>query len=362
MTINYVPFLKLKSNEIMAVKELETELRQSMTPFFDFPYKKNRTEADLIRTANRIFGSISRNINDIPYFYLDNYDVDSDLIVDGSDNYAYLLNASEGLPVVPVISIDRRPEHMQAVCEAKDTGQLESDLIALRFGQEDFENYDIIADDIEEYLSDTIKKFENVDLVLDCRFCLNQDLDSLTSKIILFIQKFSEAYSVNRVIVTGSSIPASISDILSVHEEVEITRTELDVFESVYKEIGKNCEIALGDYGIISPNYSDVDIPPNVIFNVITAKIIYTFDKHHYIIRGGGIKTHKRGYQQYNDLAAIIVSKPFYRGANYSFGDNYIEEKSRSVGPNVTQNTILKPTINLHITYMLNGFIPALVS
>ena len=93
------------------------------------------------------------------------------------------------------------------------------------------------------------------------------------------------------------------------------------------------------------------------MLNVLAPKILYTFDRHHYIIRGGAIRTHVRGFLQYNDLAAEIITKPFYRGAEYSFGDNYIAEKSHSVGSNVMPSTIIKPTVNSHITYMLNGFV-----
>jgi len=35
----YIPFLKLKSSEILAIKELDTELKEEITPFFDFPRK-----------------------------------------------------------------------------------------------------------------------------------------------------------------------------------------------------------------------------------------------------------------------------------------------------------------------------------
>lgn len=357
VTSKYVPFLKLKSNEIMAVMELENSLRQALTPFFDFPYKKDRTEEDFKRTAGRIIRGIQRHLNDIPYFYLDSFDVDSSLIVDGGNNYAYLLNASEELPVVPVISIDRSPEHMQAVCEAKDSGQLESDLIAIRFVAEDFENFDVVEDDIEDCLGDTFRRFDNIDLVLDCRVCLKQDLDSLVSNINRFIKKFSGVYAVNKIIVTGSSISASIGDILGTQQEVVLPRAELDVFDGVYDVIGDNFNVVLGDYGIVSPDYSDISIPPEAMLNVLAPKILYTFDRHHYIIRGGAISTHERGFDQYNDLAATIVAKRFYRGADYSFGDNYIEEKSRSVGKKVMPGTIIKPTVNAHITYMLNDFV-----
>ena len=134
-------------------------------------------------------------------------------------------------------------------------------------------------------------------------------------------------------------------------------RVELDIFDGVYDEIVDNFSVVLGDYGIVSPDYSDIGIPPEAMLNVLAPKILYTFDRQHYITRGGAISTHERGFLQYNDLAAEIIAKPFYRGADYSFGDNYIEEKSRSVGKIVMPGTIIKPTVNLHITYMLNDYV-----
>ena len=162
---------------------------------------------------------------------------------------------------------------------------------------------------------------------------------------------------VNKIIVTGSSIPPSIGEILSVGDEVELRRLELDIFDGVRDAIGDDFDVVLGDYGIVSPNYSDLDIPPEVFQNVMTAKILYTFDRHHFIIRGGAIRTHERGNEQFYDQAAVIVDSTFYRGADYSWGDNFIDEKSRSEGNLATNSTILKPTINLHITYMLNDYV-----
>ena len=353
----YVPFLKLKSNEIMAVKELDTDLRRALTPFFDFPYKKERSEEDFKRNAGRMFRSINRHLKDIPYFYLDNFDVDSNLVVDGGNNYAYLLSVFKDLPVVPVISIDRSDDHMLAVCEAKNSGDLKSDLVALRFVAEDFESFDVVADSIKERLGDTFGKFANIDLILDCRVCSNQVLDSLVSNANNFIQKFTNDYTVNKIIVTGPSIPASIGKILSVGYEVELPRLELDIFDGVCNAIGDDFDVVLGDYGIVSPNYSDLNIAPELFQNVMTAKILYTFDRHHFIIRGGAIKTHERGNEQFYDQAAIIVDNIFYRGAGYSWGDNFIDEESRSEGSLVTNSTILKPTINTHITYMLKDYV-----
>ena len=56
---NYIPFLKLKSNEILAIKELEAELQEEITPFFDFPQKKeNFTEDTFKNTTGTMVPSV----------------------------------------------------------------------------------------------------------------------------------------------------------------------------------------------------------------------------------------------------------------------------------------------------------------
>lgn len=89
----------------------------------------------------------------------------------------------------------------------------------------------------------------------------------------------------------------------------------------------------------------------------MTPKIVYSYENKHYLIRGGALRTHPRAQLQYNDFSGIIVGKPFYRGIGYSFGDEYLEEKSRFVGSGVMPGTILKPTINAHISYMIKSFL-----
>jgi len=168
---------------------------------------------------------------------------------------------------------------------------------------------------------------------------------------------FSGVYPIRKLIVTGSSIPASIRDVAQVESEVDINRAELEIFNRVGREIGVSFDIVLGDYGTISPNYSDLNIMPEVMQNVMAPKIIYAFDNFHYIIRGGALKTHPRRYAQYFDLAEILVAKSFYRGEGYSFGDRFLEEKSYGTGSNVTPSSIIKPTVNAHITYMFKDYI-----
>ncbi|WP_419204682.1 beta family protein [Bordetella trematum] len=190
---------------------------------------------------------------------------------------------------------------------------------------------------------------------MDNRLCLNVNAEDRSQKIVSFINSAVDRLDIYAFIISGSSISASIRDILNVEKEHHHARTELDIYRNTVPHLrGRN--IYLGDYTVVSPYYSDVDIPKEAMQNVTAPKVIYSYGSNHYIARGGAIKTHKRGLHQYNDIAAHIVKQPFYRTPGYSYGDNFIYLKSLGQGNKVTPGSILKPTINLHITYMLRDF------
>ncbi len=86
-------------------------------------------------------------------------------------------------------------------------------------------------------------------------------------------------------------------------------------------------------------------------------KVIYSYDDVHFVARGGALRTHARGNLQYNDIARDLCSQPFYRGPAYSFGDKFLDDKANGLGNKVMPSTILKPTINAHITYMVRDFV-----
>jgi len=354
----YIPFLKLKSNEIMALKVLEPSLKQIVTPFFDFPKKVEMTEDVFKRSAQALVKSLNKNIPDIHLFYLDNFDVNSSLIVDGEANYQYLINLLQERFFIPVLSIDRCENHVSAIQKSKESGILKSEIVGLRLCIDDFESFDIIDDEIKDLLSEALTVFESIDLIFDCRVCSHQNSEDIGLFIEDFIRKFSEKYNLRKAVVTGSSIPASISDLLKSGEHGVFDRNELLIFQSVYQRFRDEVELYLGDYTVVSPNYSDVDLPANVLPNVMTPRIIYSFDGHHYVLRGGALKGHPRGRKQYNDFSLEIIKGPYYRGADYSFGDNYLDEKSQNIGADVMPGTIIKPSVNAHITYMMKDYIP----
>lgn len=347
----YVPFLKFKQNEIMALRELSLEIKEEIVPFFDFPRKNNMTELDFIGAVSKMEKRLARHLDGIDTFYLDNYDIEEDLFIDGADSYKYLIKSFPNM--IPVLGIDRSSEHNDTVFSAKQNG-LESPNVALRLTFEDFESFELVESDIEDFLGDTIRLFDAVDLIFDCRYTGGMNENIVSIAITNFANLFSRKFTTNKIIVTGTSIPVPINSIVSTESEAKITRKELTIICQVKESLP---HVHFGDYTVVGADYSDADIEPQFMMNVMTPKTVYSYDNYHLILRGGAIKTHPEGNYQFNNQARVIVSKPFFRGSQYSFGDEFLEQKSRDIGRGVMPGTILKPTINAHITYMMLDYI-----
>lgn len=349
--IKYVPFLKSKSNEINAISSLSSSVRASICPFFDFHKKIGGYSAqEFIDSVAKTLKSFRKHLVGIDEFYFDNYDIDENIVVQGEHNYLFLLKNLTSLPVIPVVAIDRSEKHIEAVVDLKEKETIKSNCVAFRITPEDFEDFAAVADEIDEILSKILAQFESVDLIFDCRMCRNLNPKVLGQQILDFSATFCSSYPTRRVIVTGSSIPASIGDLLRVNHELILDRTEISIFRYVQPLHNHHQNLLFGDYATVSPNYSDSDIPPEMLQNVMTAKFTYSFSDKHYFIRGAGLKTN--GRRQYFQMAHALCQKNFFRGENFSSGDEYLAQKSRAEGGNCGPNTVIKPAIVSHITFI----------
>ena len=194
-------------------------------------------------------------------------------------------------------------------------------------------------------------EFQEIDLVLDCRLCTGLEVSTTAQQIATFARKFCDAYdNVRRVIVAGSSLPASIRDVLTVDRTEVVARRELAIICEARSL--SHVQLVAGDYTTVSPFYSDANLDPRILQNVMTPRLIYPFRKSHYITRGVSMKS--GGYEQYVGMTLKLCGQDFFR-SGYSTGETYFYEKSRRIGKNATNGTVVKPSVVAHITYMVLG-------
>ncbi len=348
--IRYIPFLKAKLGELTAMGELSPLVKQVICPFFDFPRKKPDYDAKAyIETTRRIVAGLKKHWGANAEFYFDDLDIAQTLTVKGENQYAYALRAFKGLQVIPVVTFDRI-KHNDVVAQLKRSGEIASNTVAFRAEEGDFEDFDA-SNDQEYDMASVFNEFGAIDLVLDCRVCTGKKLSETAQQIVEFVRKFCTTFgNVRRVIVTGSSIPASIRDVLDVNDATTIMRQELEIISKA--RALTEYDLIAGDYTTVSPFYSDAAFKPGVFPKVTAPKLIYSFNHSHYIARGNSLAA--GGHDQYFGIIAELSKKAFFRPGNSS-GENYFRDKLKRVGKKATNGAVVKPSVVAHISYMVLG-------
>jgi len=347
----YTPFLKLKANEVGAFASLADDVSDDIVPFFDLPMKKDLTAVTFRTMVDKAARKIEKNLGNYRPFFLDNFDIPDAITVGGKSNYSYVATAFSKSAFIPVIGLNRSPQHNQAVFRSRVDGLVESSRVAVRLAGEDYADFDLVEDELSELIGQAFQVFKECALVIDCRVCLNVNPRAEAKRIYDFLSVVEKRFAFSEIILTGSSLPASIGQVAKTTEESELHRVELQIFDALRRYGGMD-HVGLGDYTVVSPLYSDISLPPEMLLNITAPKILYAHGIVHYIARGGALKAHARGNLQYNDMLADLTRRPFYRGQHYSFGDAFIAAKALMGGSMVTPGSVLKPTINAHITYM----------
>jgi hypothetical protein len=349
--IRYIPFLKAKRGELNAMGELAPEVKQAICPFFDFPRKDPDYSADTYAATSRsIATSLKKHWGADAEFYFDDLDISQKLSVKGEHQYAYLLKTLNTFQVIPVVALDRT-SHNAAVASLKSNGEISSPTVAFRAEHGDFEDFDGSADQIDYDLATVFEEFEAIDLILDCRVCTSMDVLETAQQIATFAKKFCDAYDkIRRVIVRGSSIPGSLGEVVDSSTTKVVARRELAILARARGLTA--ITLVGGDYATVSPFYSDADFEPELFPRVTSPRLIYSFDGSHYISRGSSLAS--GGYGQYVGLLKQLCGQAFFR-PGYSAGEDYFHAKSMGIGSKAMNNTVVKPSVVAHITYMVLG-------
>jgi Beta protein len=346
----YIPFLKTKSGELNAMSLLAPKVKQSICPFFDFHRRKpDYIPETYAGAALGIAKSLKTHWGTDQEFYFDDLDIGQKFKVNGEHQYAFMLKALKELKVIPVVALDRTI-HNDAVAQLKRDGEIASAIVAFRAEKEDFEDFKAKEDVIDYDLGAVFKKFKAIDLIFDCRLCTGMNPSETAQQIADFAQKFGKAYDVRRVIVTGSSIPATLGDVVKAKSTEIVPRHELAI---IAKARGLcDADVIAGDYATVSPFYSDKQFKPELLQKVTAPRLIYSFNHSHYIRRGASLES--GGQDQYFGMTKELCVQKFFR-EDFSFGEVYFAEKTKRIGKNASNASVVKPSVVAHVTYMVMG-------
>jgi len=325
----YVPVLKTKSTSFKALKYLKPGSKNVIIPLFEVVPD---TELDIEKNLNTFWKGLR--------CYLDFVFLDGDGVGD-IINHVTTTCREAGHDIILVTGPDRTKEYQETVkslSEEKD--------IAIRFPLSSMDGLrsNKIVNGYFEYLR---KDNANIHVFLDMEEVKGEAEYFAAGALIQIIKRPQLA----RFCIVGGAFPGSEDLIEYKNSIATIPRYDYLLWKEIRASgVDGTEKICYGDYTI-----RDIDLPYSGFTTHQIPTLRYTLESEFYIHRGISNRKHERGMYQFNDECYELIRKDYYRGKEFSFGDQQIYEKGTelhsSPGSSATWALI---GVNQHIEFVVS--------
>jgi hypothetical protein len=306
----YVPLLKCKAGEFIALNKLPDNLKDEIVPIVDIVpigYKKS-FESHINSSIGYVQSWDTQRL-----IYIDGYMLQNKDELIGRKRYLeYVFDElrKSKQNVIPVISNISNPEYVKQVNKI-----IEKDKrgVCLRI----FVDREInINDEIESILPRINLRINQIDLLIDLR-----SLEVLTVKEIYEWQKIILTNLIQKskwrsLVITGGNFPINLTE-LKADQIHLIQRKHWISWSQLFRDKNIDRYPSYSDYGISHPKMSEVEGIPNA-----SASIRYTHENEYFVYRGKGTRQH--GYEQFYEIAEALVNSSAYFGIEHCYGDEFI--------------------------------------
>lgn len=185
-----------------------------------------------------------------------------------------------------------------------------------------------------------------VDLLVDLGAPNFEPYDAFAGALILAMRRLGDLHAFRNFVVIGTAIPESFKDVAKGVDH--LPRHDWLFYRALLAKMPDGMRRPnYGDYAIVHPEFAAVDM------RMIRAagKLVYTTPTVWEVRKGGSFRDHP---EQMHDHCAAIVAGSEFRGAGYSFGDEYIAKCATGAAGPSNQTRWKEVAINHHITHVLD--------
>jgi len=329
--IKYIPFLRGKTGEFVALQNLDEEVLDVICPLIQFLPDTNQKRAGnyLQKISSELINAWNFDGNLI-YFdtnYLKDMHFIADLMRVLTDN---------GINLIPVIQPSSPEEYLNIVRDNhRDNG------IGVRIQVGSYRPTDLIS-----MLENVLNKFDieisDIDLIIDLQYIDNEaNIDRYKRTFFRFYNALPNPLSVRRIILSSGSFPVDVNE-FRVNTISRITRIEESLWRAVRHDIGK-APLVYGDYGNIHPIYN-----PEAKAFPGSCTLKYTSDQDFYIFRGVKANKVEEGFEQYHTKSKELIRSAIYDGRDFSWGDEQIYKCAKHEITSGNAGSWVKYTLNHH--------------
>lgn len=311
MSTLYVPILKWRKGEQLALKNLNVPQRQLLTPLIEVV-----DDLDSDKFAESLDKCYEYPI------YVDTFNVERTEITLLAQLITELNNRKrEAYPVLYFDNLIRDFTSMSS----------HANRIAIRIPipeQIDGPNYEEYIDEIgrcnknhPNVLIDLILDLGVIDNEKEASYSLNATKDFLANYI-------SGNFVYNKIILAVTSFPENLQTVPKAGS-IEYKRLDYLIFKKIYQDTNLahlKDFILYADYGVTK--FSDSEIDFSKLRYGVLPKVRYTTNTVYWVLKGDKDVQSRTLTKNYCDLANDILNSSKYYGENFSFGDMDIKERA----------------------------------
>lgn len=308
----YVPLLKCKAGEFIALNKLPDNLKDEIVPVVDLvPVAQGKT---FVEHINSSIGYIKTWPNQ-RLLYVDGYVIQSFNNLFGRKRFLeYIFDElrKKNYNVIPVIGNNSITEYINQINRIIITDKKG---VCLRVFCNRQSN---LNDDIENILTRIDSRIEDIDLLIDLRSLINLSVNEILEWQKSIVENLVHLSRWRSLILSGGNFPIDLTDYKADQIHI-IERKHWLSWNLLFHD--KNIERypSYSDYGISHPLMSEVQGIPNA-----SASIRYTHPNEYFIYRGKGTRQH--GYEQFYEIAEALVNSTAYYGQEHCYGDEFIHK------------------------------------
>jgi hypothetical protein len=343
---HYVPILKCKKGELDALKGLPGEIFERFTPLLEIALPDridtdDTSPGELTSCFQKIAEDINKSCKAFPFFF-DTWQIEDGLQADTGEHPVVWFQKKFndlGMKAIPIVGIDRSQEYLSAFAEACKI----SNEVCIRMEVADFP---LSPEEIPSLLGRCKVPFSKTHLIFDYEFINDSHYKLVRLAIDSLPQTLRNLDEYASYTIAGSSFPESMA---TVNQGVNfVPRIEWALYKEIIaspKHEGR--KPTFGDYAI---NYVRPleDFDPTTM--TASANIRYTVEDDWMIVKGRSLK---KGFEQFYDLAGIVIQQKQYCGPGYSEGDAMIDACAKRASSTGSQTTWRKIGTSHHITFVV---------
>lgn len=347
---HYVPILKFRQGEYLAMGRSTIAIKKWMTPLFELPtepwdFEEERPSKTMDQHLSQFGKRLSRNWKtrcfvDSPYIS------GAATVTSGTHHleHAFSLARTEGCQAVPVVALQRDAAYKKAVAAIVAIDRRGA---CIRLSPDDFSSS--IKGKITSLLTAIGLNASDCDLIIDANDDVSNSISSQSTVWKSQINSLPHLADWRSLTVAGGSFPASLSPASAYRPHKDLKRNEWLAYKALIKAKPSR-NPTFGDYSAASPKTFEMDprlMDPN-------AKVKYTLDDVWRVVMGNQVK--KNGRAQYQTLCTTLISSlgSSWPGRTYSHGDEFIEDCSAGKG-NGGSSTWPTVTTSHHVAAAVRG-------